>query len=56
MHLDFEKNLGITDRGIRVSIGAILLGVVLMHIIVGWWATVAVIFALFQFVEAALGY
>lgn len=56
MLLDDKKNLGTTDRVIRVSIGVILLGVILTNNITGWWATVAKVIALFQFVEAALAY
>lgn len=56
MHLNFEKNLGTTDRTIRVTIGVILLGVVFSQNITGLWAGIAITFALFQFVEAGLGY
>jgi hypothetical protein len=56
LELDFQKNLGTTDRGIRVIIGLFLLGLVAVQYITGWWATIAVIFAVFQFIEAYFAY
>jgi hypothetical protein len=56
LELDFQKNLGTTDRGIRVIIGLLLLGLVAIQNISGWWATIAVIFAVFQFFEAYFAY
>ncbi|OPX83500.1 MAG: hypothetical protein A4E53_04585 [Pelotomaculum sp. PtaB.Bin104] len=56
MNLDWKKNLGNTDRLIRVAIGLLLMGLAYTKIITGWWATVGIIFALFQFIEAAFAY
>lgn len=54
--LDWEKNLGTTDRIIRIVIGATLLGLVITKNVAGWWATGAVILAIFQFIEASFAY
>lgn len=56
MVLDFRKNLGNADRVIRSIIGLVLLLLVFSKILTGWLTTIALIFALFQFVEAAMGY
>lgn len=56
MQLDFRKNLSNKDRIIRVIIGLVLLGMMAARIINGWWALVAGILAVSQFVEALLGY
>lgn len=56
MDLDWKKNLGNTDRITRTIIGVILLGLAFTEILTGWWATAAIVFALFQFFEAAFGY
>ncbi len=56
MHLDFNKNLGNSDRLIRVVIGVILVALAVSRMITGWWAVAAVVMALFQFMEAALAY
>jgi len=56
VHLQFKKNLGLIDRVIRVIIGLVLLVISMSGIITGWWASAAVVFALFQFLEAALAY
>lgn len=54
--LDWEKNLGTTDRIIRIVIGATLLALVMTKSVTGWWATGAVILAIFQFIEAFFAY
>jgi len=56
MKLDWEKNLGNTDRTVRIIIGFILLGLAYTGIISGWLATGAVIIALSQFIEAYFSY
>lgn len=56
MHLDWERNLGSTDRVIRFLTALLLLGLVFTQVLSGWWAALAVIFSLFQFLEAALAY
>lgn len=56
MHLDWKKNLGATDRVLRVMAGFLLLGLVFTGIIKGWWAAAAAVLALFQFIEAVLAY
>ncbi len=57
MDLDFKKNLNNTDRAIRTVIGLLLLYLVYVGLITGIWATtVAIVFALFLFIEAALAY
>ncbi|SMC44480.1 YgaP-like transmembrane domain [Sporomusa malonica] len=54
--LDLRKNLGNTDRIIRSIIGIILLWLVISKSLTGWWTTIALVFAVFQFVEAVWGY
>ena len=54
--LDWKKNLGNADRVTRVIIGLLLLGLAFTKALAGWWAVAAIIFALFQFIEAAFGY
>lgn len=56
MRLEFRKNLGDTDRVIRAVIGVFLLGWVLTGVATGWWAVVAGVLAVSQFIEAALAY
>lgn len=56
MHLDWEKNLGNTDRVIRAVLGLLLLGLAFTGTVTGWWAIAAVVLALFQFVEALFAY
>lgn len=51
-----KKNLGNTDRIIRIVIGFVLLGLALTKVITGWWAALAVLLALFQFYEAYAAY
>lgn len=56
MDLDWKKNLGRTDRMIRSVIGVLMLGLAYTGILTGWWATAAIVLALFQFIEAAFSY
>jgi hypothetical protein len=56
MKLDFKKNLGDTDRVIRTGVALLLAGLAFTGVFTGVWANLAIIMALFQFVEAALGY
>ncbi|MBF7084383.1 DUF2892 domain-containing protein [Desulfallas sp. Bu1-1] len=56
MDIDWKRNLGNTDRVIRTAIGILLLILVFAKVITGLWATVAIIFALFQFIEAFFAY
>jgi len=57
LDLDFKRNLSNTDRAIRTVIGLLLLYLVYVGLITGIWATtIAIVFALFQFIEAALAY
>lgn len=56
MHLDFEKNLGNTDKTIRVIIGVLLIGLVISGSIHGGWRAAAVAFSLAQFVEVYFSY
>jgi hypothetical protein len=56
MHLDWQRNLGNTDRMIRTIIGFLLIILVSVQVITGGWAILAVLFAIFQFVEAFFAY
>ena len=56
MVLNWKQNLGNTDRAIRTAIGILLLGLVFVKAITGFWAIVAVVFALSQFIEAYFAY
>lgn len=56
MELDWEKNLGTTDRIIRLIIEATLLALVITKTVAGWWATGAIILAMIQFIEAFFAY
>lgn len=56
MKLSFRKNLGNIDRIIRLVIGLVLLGLVAMRVTTGFWAFLAIILAISQFIEAALAY
>lgn len=56
MHLDWEKNLGKTDRMIRAVIGLLLIGLAFTKVITGWGAVAAAAFGLFQLVEAYAAY
>ncbi len=56
MHLDWQRNLGNTDRIVRTIIGLLLIGLAAVKVLTGFWAVLAVLFALFQFVEAFFAY
>ena len=56
LQLDWEKNLGNTDRVIRAVLGLLLVGLAFTGTVTGWWAVAAVVLALFQFVEALFAY
>ena len=56
MDLDWKKNLDNTDRLIRVIIGLILVGLTYSKALSGWTATLAVLIALSQFIEAYFSY
>lgn len=56
LHLDWKKNLGDTDRIIRLIAGLILTSLVITKTITGWWAAAAVIISILQFVQAYSGY
>lgn len=56
VELDWKKNLGTTDRIIRLIIGATLLTLVITKNVADWWATGAIILAIFQFAEGLFGY
>lgn len=56
MHLDWQRNLSNTDRIVRTIIGFLLIALVLIKVIIGAWAYLAVILALFQFAEAFFAY
>lgn len=56
LHLNWEKNLGNTDRLIRAVLGLLLLALVFTGTVTGRWAVAALALALFQFVEARLAY
>ncbi|CQR73431.1 hypothetical protein SOV_52030 [Sporomusa ovata DSM 2662] len=56
MHLDFGKNLGNTDKIIRVIFGILLIGQYVSGAIRGGWGIAAVAFALAQFVEVYFSY
>lgn len=56
MILEFKRNLGVTDRVIRIVIGLLLVSLVMMHIVIGWMVTVAIYLAGIVIFEAAIGY
>ncbi len=56
MKLNFKKNLGDTDRVIRTITALLLAGLAFTSVITGGWGDLAMLLALFQFAEAALGY
>jgi len=56
LHLDFKKNVGNAGRLIRTIAGIVLLTLVDIRVITGWWAKAAVGFSLFLFIEAFLAY
>jgi hypothetical protein len=54
--LDYKKNLGTLDRIIRTAIGIYTLWLVITGTVAGWWAVAALVFAIFNFIEAAIAY
>lgn len=56
MKLNFKKNLGDTDRVIRTIIALLLAGLAFTGVFTGGWGDLAMLLALFQFAEVALGY
>lgn len=56
MKLKFKRNLGVTDRGIRVAISLVLFGLAALGYAKGWMATIAYIIGGFNLLEAAIGY
>lgn len=56
MQLDFQRNLGVTDRVIRILIGLVLISLAAMQLASGWLASIAILFAVFLILEAAIGY
>lgn len=56
MELNFRRNLGSLDRGIRVVISLVLFGLAAMGFIKGWLAIAANILGFFNLLEAAIGY
>ena len=56
MDLDYEKNLGDTERVIRASVGAGLVGLVATKKATGPWAVISSVTAMSQFIEAYLAY
>lgn len=56
MILDYKKNLGTMDRIARTAIGFYTLWLVVTSTAAGWWAVAALIFAIFNFIEAAIAY
>lgn len=56
MKLDFQRNLGVKDRVIRIVIGLILVSLAMMRIATGWMASITIIIAVFLIFEATIGY
>lgn len=56
MRLEFKRNLGVLDRGIRVVISLVLFSLAAMGFATGWMATIAYILGGFNLLEAAIGY
>lgn len=56
MRLNFEKNLGDTDRVVRLIIGAALIWLAVFRFITGGWAVAAIGLGLSQLIEGALAY
>lgn len=56
MELNFKRNLSNTDRLIRFLIGIVLLALAFTRVITGWWANLAIVIAVFQFIEAFFAY
>ncbi|HEX3015366.1 MAG TPA: YgaP-like transmembrane domain [Desulfobacteria bacterium] len=56
MILNWRKNLGNTDRVVRIVIAVILVGLGITQTIPGWWAVAASLLGISQFIEAGLAY
>lgn len=56
MIIGYKKNLGTLDRIIRTAIGFYTLWLVFTGAVTGWWAAAAFVFAVFNFIEAAIAY
>jgi len=56
VRLEFKRNLGVLDRGIRAVISLVLFGLVAMGYVTGWMSTIAYILGGFNLLEAAIGY
>jgi len=56
LHLEFERNLGLGDRLIRVGLSLLLALPVATGALTRGWALAAVVVSLFLFIEAGLGY
>lgn len=56
MKLDFQRNLGVLDRGIRIVISFVLFSLVVMGYLRGWMSTVAYILGGLNLLGATIGY
>ncbi|WP_158291369.1 DUF2892 domain-containing protein [Desulfosporosinus sp. Sb-LF] len=56
MQLEFQRNLGVKDRAIRIVIGLVLLSLVMMRIAQGWMYPAAIYLAGIIIFEATIGY
>lgn len=56
MNLDFNKNLGNTDRIIRAATGLVLMTLVFTKVLKGWQAILATIISICQFFDAIFSY
>lgn len=56
MYLNWEKNLGPTDRAIRYLTGLLLPGLVIAGAIKDLWAVIAMLFAFSLLLEARFAY
>ncbi|WP_157872763.1 YgaP-like transmembrane domain [Desulfoscipio gibsoniae] len=54
--MDWQRNLGSIDRIVRTVIGLLIIGLVLLKVLTGIWAVLAVLFAVVQFAEALFAY
>ena|GEM_PF-3075420 len=56
MQLEFQRNLGVKDRVIRIVIGLILVSLVMMRIATNWMIPSALYIAGVLILEATVGY
>ena len=56
MQLEFQRNLGVKDRVIRILIGLMLVSIVLIGIATDWMVPIALYFAGIIIFEATIGY